>query len=130
MGIAPLDEAADAAIVTALFGFLHDSQAPFEQVFFDWRGGRLSDARAAASPIAALYATESFGGFAVLLRDYSPAAGVSLAHPYFAKRTPRTMLIDEMEALWAPIAAADDWTAFHAALGEIAALRDAYSAAF
>ena len=40
------------------------------------------------------------------------------------------MLINEMEALWAPIAADDDWTDFLTALGEIAAMRDAYSAAF
>jgi uncharacterized protein YdiU (UPF0061 family) len=130
LGLVTEGEEADAALVTALFGFLHDSQAPYEQVFFDWRGGRLSDPRAAASPIAALYAGESFGGFAALLRDYGPAAGVNLAHPYFAKRTPRTMLINEMEALWAPIAADDDWTDFQTALGEIAAMRDAYSAAF
>ena len=32
---------------------------------------------------------------------------------------PRTMLIDEMEALWAPIAERDDWAPLQAALGEI-----------
>ena len=69
LGLVTEGEEADAALVTALFGFLHDSQASYEQVFFDWRGGRLSDPRAVASPIAALYAGESFGGFAALLRD-------------------------------------------------------------
>jgi hypothetical protein len=36
------------------------------------------------------------------------------------------MLIDEMEAIWAPIAQRDDWSAFHEALAEIAVMRDAY----
>jgi hypothetical protein len=38
------------------------------------------------------------------------------------------MLIEEMEALWAPIAADDDWSALHAALEEIEQMREAYSA--
>jgi hypothetical protein len=37
------------------------------------------------------------------------------------------MLIDEMEAIWAPIAESDDWTAFHAALEEIELMRAAYA---
>ena len=37
------------------------------------------------------------------------------------------MLIDEIEALWAPIAERDDWSAFHAKLADIAAMREAYS---
>ena len=37
------------------------------------------------------------------------------------------MLIDEMEALWAPIAESDDWSAFNAALGEIEEMRQAYA---
>ncbi len=36
------------------------------------------------------------------------------------------MLIDEMEALWAPIAESDDWSEFHRVLGEIDEMRDAY----
>jgi len=35
-----------------------------------------------------------------------------------------------MEALWAPIAEADDWTAFNEALGEIEHLRQAYAPLF
>jgi hypothetical protein len=38
------------------------------------------------------------------------------------------MLIDEMEALWAPIAEADDWSAFTSALAEIEQMRAAYGA--
>ena len=37
------------------------------------------------------------------------------------------MLIDEMEALWAPIAERDDWSEFHRVLGEIEEMRQAYA---
>ena len=46
----------DGALVEALFGFLESSQAPFEQIFFDWHGGLASAERAARSPSAELYA--------------------------------------------------------------------------
>ena len=36
------------------------------------------------------------------------------------------MLIEEMEAIWAPIAEADDWGLFESTLAEIAVMRDAY----
>ena len=37
------------------------------------------------------------------------------------------MLIDEMEALWAPIAEGDDWSEFHRVVGEIEQMRQAYT---
>ena len=36
------------------------------------------------------------------------------------------MLIDEVEAIWEPIAASDDWSALEAKLETIGAIRDAY----
>jgi hypothetical protein len=36
------------------------------------------------------------------------------------------MLIDEVEALWAPIAEADDWSALQAKLAEIETMAEAY----
>ncbi|HUH77044.1 MAG TPA: selenoprotein O, partial [Devosia sp.] len=60
------------------------------------------------------------------LEFYQPAADVNLEHPYFARTTPRTMLIDEVEAIWASIAERDDWGLFHATLNEIAQMRQAY----
>ena len=37
------------------------------------------------------------------------------------------MLIDEVEAIWDPIAATDDWTSFYAKLADIRAMAEAYS---
>jgi uncharacterized protein YdiU (UPF0061 family) len=128
LGLVSRGDDADSELVTKVFEFLHASQAPYEQFFFDWRGGRLSAERAAKSPAAEHYASESFAPLRALIDTHEPAAGANLEHPYFARQKPRTMLIDEMEALWAPIAERDDWSAFEQALGEIDEMRLAYSA--
>lgn len=127
LGLVPRDTETDGAFVTALFGFLAQSQAPYEQFFFDWRGGVLSAERAAKSPAAQFYASEAFRPVADGLERYAAAADVNLAHSYFARLTPRTMLIEEVEAIWAPIAERDDWSVLETTRKEIAQMRDAYS---
>jgi uncharacterized protein YdiU (UPF0061 family) len=121
------DEEANSRFITTLFEFLNASKAPYEQFFFDWRGGELSAKRAADSPSAAHYASEAFRPVADAMEAFRPSADLNLEHPYFARQTPRTMLIDEVEGIWEPIAERDDWSALHRALAEIAAMRDAYA---
>ncbi|MBD8066191.1 YdiU family protein [Devosia sp. PTR5] len=129
LGLKPRGVEEDGAFVTALFGFLSASQAPYEQTFFDWCGGRASITRAAASPAAEAYAGEEFRPVADAFECYEPVDDLRLDHPYFARLRPRTMLIDEVEAIWAPIAERDDWSLFHKALAEIAQMREAYGVA-
>ncbi len=126
LGLKPRDVESDGGFVTTLFGFLLSSQSPYEQFFFDWRGGVLSAERAARSPSAGLYASEAFRPVADALEGFAPAEDVNLDHAYFARQTPRTMLIEEVEAIWAPIAERDDWSLFESTLSEIAQMRDAY----
>ena len=126
LALKPRGEEADSAFVTALFGFMAASQVPYEQFFFDWRGGALSVERAARSPAAGFYATEAFLPIADALEAYKPAEDANLAHPYFARSKPRTMLIEEVEAIWAEIAERDDWGLFHTTLAEIADMREAH----
>jgi uncharacterized protein YdiU (UPF0061 family) len=126
LGLQPRDVEQDGAFVTALFGFLSTSQAPYEQFFFDWRGGALSSGRAARSPSADHYASEAFRPVADLMEAYGPADDVNLYHAYFARERPRKMLIEQVEAIWAPIAERDDWSQFDSALSEIAGMRQAY----
>ena len=118
---------ADSELVVKIFAFLNQSQIGYEQFWFDWRGGMQSRERAARSPVAAAYDSESFAALRAALALHAPAASANLDHPYFARRLPRTMLIDEMEALWAPIAERDDWNELHRALGEIEQMREAYA---
>jgi uncharacterized protein YdiU (UPF0061 family) len=118
----------DGALAKALWTFLHESKAPFEQTFFDWYGGLLSVHRAEQSPSANFYAQPSFQPVRAALGTFDPAPKLQLDHPYFAGPTPCTMLIDEVEALWAPIAAEDDWSSFQAKLAEIRSMAEAYGA--
>jgi len=127
LGVMSRGAAEDAELVVNIFAFLHESRMGYEQFWFDWRGGLASSDRAGRSPAAAAYASEAFAPLKEALESYEPAASSNLDHPYFARPTPRTMLIDEMEALWVPIAEADDWTAFYRALGEIETMRQAYA---
>ncbi|PXA99080.1 YdiU family protein [Nostoc sp. 3335mG] len=126
LGLEPRGEEENSAFVAALFGFLSASKAPYEQFFFDWRGGAVSAERAARSPAAGFYASDAFRPVADALETFAPSADANLAHPYFGRQKPRTMLIDEMEAIWTPIAESDDWGLFRQALGEIAEMRQAY----
>ena len=125
LGLRTGGPAADGKVVEHLFDFLERSQAPFDRTFFDWRGGLASAERAAASPSAQFYATEGFAPLREALDRLEPEAD-ALAHPYFSRPDPCTMLIDEVESLWAPIAAADDWAPLEAKLAAIAELGEAY----
>ena len=126
LALQSLANEADGEFVAKLFEVLHETRAPFEQFFFDWRGGRLSTERAARSPSASHYASDAFAPLREMLVSREPASHHNLDHPYFARTTPRSMLIEEMEAIWAPIAERDDWTLFEQTLREIDEMREAY----
>lgn len=116
----------DLEFCSALFGWLTESQAGWDQFFHDWYGGGASAARAAQSPQAALYAQDAFAPVRAGLEARTGAgADAALALPYFQRSKPHTMLIDEVENLWAPIADRDDWSLFEAKVAQLAELRDA-----
>ncbi len=119
----------DGALAKAFWTFLHETKAPFEQTFFDWYGGRVSAQRAERSPSANFYSQPAFQPLRSALDDFAPVPDLRLDHPYFAGSKPCTMLIDEVEALWDPIARSDDWSAFAAKLTDIRGMAEAYGAA-
>lgn len=115
----------DFAFVVDLLKWMEASKAPFERVFFDWFGGRASAARASASPVAPLYAGADFADLRRRIESFEPSRPERLGHPFFAGE-PCTMLIDEVEAIWAHIAARDDWSALDGKLASIAQMREGY----
>ncbi len=76
-----------------------------------------------AGPRAALYDGEAFTRLRELFGAREPDRSERLADPYFAGPEPEELLYDQIEALWTPIAEADDWTAFEAKLARIEAAR-------
>jgi len=124
LGVAPPGEA-DFEFVVALMQWMETCEVPFERVFFDWFCGRASMARADASPFAALYQHADFAPLRTRLLAFKPVRAGHLSHRYFSGE-PCTMLIDEVEAIWAPIAERDDWTLLNRKLAQIAQMREAF----
>ena len=87
-----------------------DRDTPIDRFFFDW----LRRARARPDD---LWRTPSQP-----CASSSPATSRAspLDHPYWSERRPCSMLIDEVEAIWARIARGDDWSAADA---KVAAIR-------
>ncbi len=126
LGLRPQSPELNGLLAKSLWTFLHSTQAPFEQTFFDWFGGARSTERARRSPSSSYYSATTFEPLRDALERFEPLAGIVLDHAYLAKERPCTMLIDEVEALWEPIANRDDWSSFNAKLAEIDLMAEAY----
>ena len=124
LGLSPLGDAdEDIAFLQAFYGWMTDSGADWPQVFFDWFCGAASAARAEASPQAALYAAADFAPVREALLSRAPVRPERLDSPYFAAPGPVQLLYEDVEALWAPIAEADDWSLFQEKMAQIEAAR-------
>jgi uncharacterized protein YdiU (UPF0061 family) len=126
LGVRPRGEDEDAALVQASFRGMAEGgpRLRWEPFFFDWFGGRPD--RALAGPRADLYGGSDFEEFRARIAAYEADRPERLDHPYFAQPEPEELLYDHIEALWAPIAGADDWSAFHEKLARIETARQAW----
>lgn len=126
LGLAPTgDLQQDIGLLQAFYGWMTESGAAWPQTFFDWFGGSASQLRASASPQAGLYAHPSFEPVRAALMARTPVRPERLAQAYFQKPAPVSLVIEEVEALWAPIAERDDWSAFTAKTDHIEEARRA-----
>ncbi|MGA9659653.1 MAG: YdiU family protein [Asticcacaulis sp.] len=120
-------QADNQPLLKAIFALL--AQLPedgsFEGLFYDWFGGAVRQGFALSGPRAGGYASEAFDSFFHILKTYDCAAPDKLKDPRLKEAHPETLLIEEIEAIWAPIAAHDDWTAFDAKLERIDIYRQA-----
>jgi len=126
LGVTRQDDETDDALIRLLFGFLRESKAPFEAVMFDLYGGPARLEKAISGPRADLYARADFAPLKEALLARMVAPGARLDHPYFSGAEPVTLVYDEIEALWGPIATQDDWTLFERKIADIARVREAY----
>jgi serine/tyrosine/threonine adenylyltransferase len=101
LGLRPLSPEADRALTQAVGEHLRASQEPIHAFFH----------RAFARPDTL---PESAGHAPRSTRD----------HPFWAEQ-PCGMLIEEVEAIWAPIAEADDWSALHAKVAQVRRMGEA-----
>jgi serine/tyrosine/threonine adenylyltransferase len=114
LGVIRRDPASDLAVVQALETALTESQISIDHVFFDWIGGveRRGD-----------YRHPAFGLLRAALMGYQ--SRVNLAHAYWSNDAPCAMLIEDVEAIWNPIADDDDWSLLNAKVTVIRQMGDA-----
>lgn len=97
LGLSPRGQAEDHAAVRAVETYLVAGKAPIDRFFFH------AFARPDTLPELAAYRPRK-----------------ERSHAYWRDADPCAMLIDEVEAIWKPIAEADDWAPLHA---KVAAVR-------
>ena len=110
----------------ALFKAMRETETGFEAVFFDWFGGEAATSRVKAGKRKSLYKATAWANAVDLLSRAPMAKGVDPDHLYFHDLDPQTMLIDEVEAIWAPIAERDDWSGLRQKLDDIHRMAGAY----
>ena len=116
----------DFEFVGDLLQWMASIDAPYEHVFFDWFCGAASADRAKKSKVSALYDDDGFAKVREKLTSLEADNPERLSHSYFAQSAPVTMLIEEVEAIWAPIAEKDDWAPFEDKIKAIATMREAF----
>jgi uncharacterized protein YdiU (UPF0061 family) len=121
LGVKRLGPSEDEALVEAMQRALVATQMDPDRFFFDWRGG----VRRGASPAEHHYSHDGFTDFLRLIPDFAIGAP---AHDYWSDAEPCTMRIDEVEALWDPIATSDDWAPLHAKVAAIRRMGEAHRA--
>jgi serine/tyrosine/threonine adenylyltransferase len=119
LGVAAVDPILDSLLVSRCVCFLGDSGAGYDRFFFDWYGGLASESRAMSGPAASFYTGEKWSAVRRTLEGRAPTHPGRLADPYFAGEAPCSLLIDEIEAIWKPIAEDDDWRLFEAKIASI-----------
>ena len=121
LGVKPRDAKSDEALALSIEAALGASHIVPDRFWFDWRGGT----RRGPSPADTVYESDAFAPFRTAISAYEPAADTT--HPYWSDAEPCTMLIDEVEAIWAPIDEADDWSAFNTKIAAIRRMGEAYA---
>ncbi len=116
LGVVPRGDAEDIPLADAMVTALQQGSVTIDRFFFDWRGGALRN----ANPVYDDAAFRSFVEAAAVYRST-----VSTDHPYWSDTEPCSMHIEEVEAIWAPIAERDDWSLFTTKVDAIRRMGDA-----
>lgn len=119
LGVRSQGDQADRALLHAMEKAMIESKIGIDRLFFDWHGGCLHD----PSPEDATYDLPEFTDFVAAITTYAPIHRE--VHDYFRDAAPCSMLIDEVEAIWAAIAERDDWAPFNAKIAAIRRMGDA-----
>jgi len=104
---------ADRQLASAMLTALRSRLVSIDRFFFDWRSGRI--------PSNEAYHASEFNE----LRERLEGRQANLTHSYWSDPAPCSMLIDEVESIWAAIAENDDWAPLEAKIAAVRRLGDA-----
>ncbi|MBO9670413.1 MAG: YdiU family protein [Sphingobium sp.] len=105
------DEVTARGFVEAAVIALRSGEMLIDRFFLDVRRGMLP---------ADAYSGEAWNKVRLAMAALTPTTG-ALDHAYWSSKTPCSMHIDEVEAIWAAIAERDDWQPLH---DKVAAVRE------
>lgn len=112
LGVEPADAVRDQAVIQAIERGLRAGNTGIDDFFFRSFGGSIPADLG-----------DSFAPARDLLTGYRPRKDRD--HPYWQDTAPCSLLIDEVEAIWAAIAGHDNWAAFDAKIAAIRRFGDA-----
>ena len=115
---ADVDDERDAVLARQLFTAAKTSAYGFDQIFHDLYGG---------TPRAAGYHGDEWQPLVETLSAASLIRPDALQHPHFGQSRAVSLTIDEVESVWAPIAADDDWQPLAQKIAAIRSMRAALS---
>ncbi|WP_294247254.1 protein adenylyltransferase SelO family protein [uncultured Sphingomonas sp.] len=108
LGLTPRGGTEDRALVQTFERALRESQASLDRTYFDLFGGQVPD-----------HYDETWNPLRDLIEPYAPRRTRDDA---YWQGDPESMLIDEVESIWAAIAEHDDWTLLHAKVARVRAM--------
>ncbi|WP_413557210.1 protein adenylyltransferase SelO family protein [Bdellovibrio sp. HCB209] len=115
----------DQEMMMNYFNFLAEAQPLFEQTFFDLHSG-INEDRLLRSVQSEVYKHPTFEILKKNLEFYEVLDEKKAEHPYFENTQCCSLLIDELESIWSPIADRDDWTLFENKLAQIRSIKGIY----
>lgn len=120
LGVVPQGLDTDRALVGAAEALMLQGGVGIDAFFFAWMGDATPDCP------SELHGTEGealWSAFGEVKARYVPAR--DRTHPYWGASAPQSMLIDEVESIWAAIAERDDWGPLFAKVDTVRAMGDA-----
>ncbi|ASJ90812.1 protein adenylyltransferase SelO family protein [Porphyrobacter sp. CACIAM 03H1] len=109
LGVQSQGVEADTQLVAACEQAMREGALQPDAFFFAHRGGR----------------GDAAGALGEVLASYAPVAS---DHPYWSDPAPQSMLIEEVEAIWAAIAEGDDWGPLRAKVESLRRMGEAHGA--
>lgn len=115
------DETTTTEALSLFFQTVVDKAISYEEAFFAFHSAR-HDKDLPAS----IATVDSARLLKKLISDAHAIDTEKNKHEYFQREKPETLLIDEIEAIWKPIAEKDDWTLFEKKIQSLRSFRGCY----